>query len=379
MAPDSHRTDPSSPSSRTAPRRTRAAGRRAARLSSSQVWRLQSMRSEPSVSLLLTTTPATRLDQSERARLRALHHEALERLTAEPAARAAAVAALRVRLDRLVAKAEHVAPDRALALYASAEHAELIVLPIAVPERVVVDATFATRDLVRALHRTPKHLVLLLSAREARLLEGHAEDLAPAPNSKFPLHAGSGDRQLSTPAFLATVDRALAAYRRAHPSPLIVVGAEPTLSAFRGMATSLDRLAGVVRGNHMRASLQRLDALTAPVLEDYLLSRQVEALQLLATRGNEGRAILGIDGAWLIARWGIPEMLAVEHDFFFPARLTADGDGIEAADDVDSPDVIDDLVDELIELVMLRGGWVALVEPGSLPGRSRIALTQRLR
>ena len=49
---------------------------------------------------------------------------------------------------------------------------EVVRLPVPVVDRTVVDPSFATRDLVRSLHRTPRHVVLLLSEREARLLDG---------------------------------------------------------------------------------------------------------------------------------------------------------------------------------------------------------------
>lgn len=58
-------------------------------------------------------------------------------------------------------------------------------------------------------------------------------------------------------------------------------------------------------------------------------------------------------------------------------RLSADGDQVTAAADVEAPDVIDDLVDELIELVLDRGGWVALARDGSLADHDRVALTVR--
>ena len=72
-------------------------------------------------------------------------------------------------------------------------------------------------------------------------------------------------------------------------------------------------------------------------------------------------------------------MLAVEEDFFYPARLAPDGDSLIPADDVDHPDVIDDVVDELIEIVLGRGGWIALLPPGHLPEGTHLALTLRRR
>ncbi len=72
-------------------------------------------------------------------------------------------------------------------------------------------------------------------------------------------------------------------------------------------------------------------------------------------------------------------MLAVEEDYFYPARLDSVGDGLIPAEDVDHPDVIDDVVDELIEIVLSRGGWIALLEPGRLPAGGHLALTLRPR
>jgi hypothetical protein len=83
--------------------------------------------------------------------------------------------------------------------------------------------------------------------------------------------------------------------------------------------------------------------------------------------------------AWLAARRERPEMLAVEEGLFFPARVSEDGDLLEPATDVEHPDVIDDAVDELIELVLDRGGWVALVEDGALAEHGGVALTLRTR
>ena len=70
---------------------------------------------------------------------------------------------------------------------------------------------------------------------------------------------------------------------------------------------------------------------------------------------------------------------AVEEGFFHPARISADGDTLVAADDPEEPDVCDDAVDELIETVLSRGGWVALLADGTLPPDARVALALRQR
>ncbi len=342
---------------------------------------LQSMTSYPSVSLLMPTRPG-RLDREQSARLGTLRDEAARRLRDEVrhgSGRMFSADRVLEEIDALLVRAGELQLDRGLAVYASEHHAQLQVLPVEVRERAVVDPTFATRDLVRALHRTPRHLVLSLSGREARLFEGHLGALEPAGTSKFPMSAAADaqGRKERPAAFLRRVDHALGAYLRLRPAPVVVVGAEPTLSRFCQSSVNLGRLAGKIAGNHVSTPLPRLADLVAPHLEAYLASRQEEALALLEQRRGQDRAVLGVEAVWLAARWERPEMLAVEDDFFFPARLSPDGDSLQAADDVEHPDVIDDVVDELVEGALARGAWVALVEPGRIPDGQRVALTLR--
>jgi hypothetical protein len=345
-------------------------------VSANTVLVLQSMTTYPSVSLLMPTRPG-RLDKEQAARLQVLRHSVARRLRQEGVV---GVDAMLTELDRLITLASDVSLDQGLALYVNESHAQLLVLPVDVQERAVVDPTFATRDLVRALHRTPRHVVLVLSAREARLFDGQVGALGPADTSKFPMTArNDAQRRESAEAFLKRVDQALGAYLRLRPAPIVVIAAEPTLSRFEQTSVNLARLAGKVAGNHISTPLPVVADLVAPHLEGYLASRQDEALALLEQRRGQDRAVLGLPSVWLASRWERPEMLAVEVDFFYPARISPDGDSLRAADDVEHPDVVDDVVDELVEQVLARGAWVALVEPGRIPDDQRVALTTRRR
>lgn len=367
-----------------APRPTRSASDRPSRtpslfprqpLTADTVLALQDYRAYPSVSLLLPTRPGPQLDAADRARLDALVRQARRRLTDEGVAGGDVLADV---LTEVAARLEGPV-DRAVALFASTARTARVDLPVEVVERCVVDPTFATRDLVRALHRTPRHVVLLLAADQARLLDTTGGSLTEVTTG-FP--RVDPDHRPGTPArprFLREVDDALDAYRRVHPAPLVLAAAQPTLSAFRKISRNTARLAGCLTGNHLNTPPAQLRDHIRRMLEDYLRSRQAEALDLLAMRTADGRAVHGIDAAWLAARWERPEMLAVEEGFFHPSRVSPDGDTLMPADDPEEPDVCDDTVDELIETVISRGGWVALVADGALAQEGRIALTLRRR
>lgn len=226
---------------------------------------LQVIRDYPAVTLLMCTTPATVMTRDDATALRGMARRAAERLRREDlgAVEGAVIAAM----ERLTAQAATGPTSTAIAVYASRATAEIHRLPVSVRDRVVIDPTFATRDLIRALHRTPRHVVLVLTSREARLLE------------------------------------------------------------------------------------------------------------LLDRRTSARRVASGMPAVWLAARRERPEMLAVEEGLFYPARDSPDGDVLTPAGDVEHPDVVDDAVDELIELVLVRGGWVALVADRALAAHERVALT----
>jgi hypothetical protein len=297
---------------------------------------LQSVRSYPCVSLLLSTTPAPVMAGPDADRLRGLLGQTRQRLRAEGDKRAAAP--VLEALERLVGEAVTGPTSQALAVFAGAHTATTLHLPVDVRERAVVDPTFATRDLVRALHRTPRHLVLVLSSRDARLFEGVGNDLRPARSASFPmLNPRDREDASGTAAFFRTVDRALGTVLRVHPAPLVLAGPARSLSAFQSLSGNLGRLAGTIPAFVANEPLSQLAARTRPILEQYLLSRQEEALRLLDRRTGAKRAVSGMTGAWLAARSERPEMLAVEQGLFFPARLSSDGDLIIPATDVEHP------------------------------------------
>ncbi len=357
-----------------------------------EVVTLQSVRGYPCVSVLLSTVPAPRMPRESAARLGALVDRAVARLEAEGPRDA--VRALGDRLEELATDAAERPTRAAVALFAAQGVSSSWSLPVDVVDRTVVDPTFATRDLVRSLHRTPRHVVLVLTDGEARLFDGAGDVLLPALGAAFPLrrdrtaprgrgrprggaaHAGravEGDDET----FLRAVDAALGTYLRLHPAPLVLAGTRRTAATFVRLSRNTGRLAGVLHGSHARTSPALLATLVRPVLENYLRSRQDEALALLDRRLGTSRTATGMQAVWLAARTERPEMLVVDSSFFYPARLSEDGDLVVPATDVDHPEVVDDVVDEVIEVVLQRGGWVALVDPGGLDAHGRIALTLR--
>lgn len=153
--------------------------------------------------------------------------------------------------------------------------------------------------------------------------------------------------------------------------PLLVVGAEPTLSRFLDRTRHVTRIEGVIR----RAPSPKLDALSqivAPAVAEVLGKRRLLAFTALERAVGAGTATSGIDQVWRLAHRGAGGLLLVEEGFEHPASIAEDRTLILAANPT-APDVVDDVVDDVIELVLEAKGRVELVPDGTLKDHDRIA------
>jgi len=336
----------------------------------------------PSVTVLLDTTPAQRMTTADAARLQELVAEAERQLGARGAIGAGSIIA---ELKVLADSAATSPTGRAVALFAGRAVQRGYRLPEPVDAAVVVEDTFRTRDLLRTLHRTPPHLLLVVRGTFAQLYRAYADTLMPLPSPDFPMQLAapglglleSGEEVLEE--FVKRVDRALGRARRRHPAPLIVAGdAEPVQRLLR-RGRNLDRLAGVLTGQEV-SDPRALHLAARESLEEYLRFRQDEALLLLeeARRTQPDTLVTGVEAAWHAMRHGaLPLMMVVEESFRFPAVV--DGDVVRRLDWLHAPEMAPrgshtDLVDDLIELVVDHGGWVAFADDDRLRAHGRVAL-----
>jgi len=117
--------------------------------------------------------------------------EGLKRLRSEFKKRE--VAALVQHLNRLVDRVDGEHSLEGLALFASREIATALQLPLRPRARVVIDATFATRDLVDSLNRSPRYRVLVLTETPTRLFDATTNVLTEDRTKPFPMvHKGPG-------------------------------------------------------------------------------------------------------------------------------------------------------------------------------------------
>jgi hypothetical protein len=351
------------------------------------------MRGYPLLSLLLPTHRTAPANLQDPIRVRNLIKEATDRLLAEFYKRD--IEPLLTRLEALAAQIDYYHTLDGLALYVSQDLALKFYLPFPVRERVIIDETFATRDLVYALHHSPRYWVLTLSGRLVRLYEGLRETLVEVTDYGFPKtspwHEGSRElsddtdvdmsahRDLRYRQFFDQVDSTFGQLVATDPLPLIVAGTDRNLAFFDRVSNHKRLIIATLCGNHSVTPVHKLAEQVWPSVQNHLRSQRQDALDALGVAVGAQMHAAGIGPAWRAGQEGRGTVLLVEEDYHYPARLDASGLQLSSAGDPTAPDVIDDAVDELIEIVLAKGGQVVFVDNGALEAHQRIAMILRFR
>lgn len=356
----------------------------------SELKQLQGHQDYPSLSLIAPTHRTAPANKKDRIVVKNLAAEGLERLQGEFKKRE--VAALVQNMNRLIDRVDWAHLLEGLALFASRDVATAVHLPFRPKARVVIDATFATRDLVFSLNRSPRYRVLVLTEKPTRLFEATTNVLTEHTGKPFPMiHKGPGGasrlpggqginrsavRDESHRQFFRKVDDALAVIQKEDHLPVVVVAVDRYQAFYQAVTKDLDAIVGVVSGSHDDPNPAALGKLVWPVFKSGSTLRRTRALVRLDEAVGLNRHASGIDQVWRAAFEKRCQILLVETGFEHPADLDPQGDrllpygGRGAA-------ALDDAVDEVIEKVIADGGEVFFYDPGVLDVHQQIAAVLR--
>ena len=352
--------------------------------------RLQQVRGFPAVSILVSTSPAERLVETDVATLDRLIAQTLDRLRAEGNGSADE---LGPRLRSLADRAAGSPTEHALALYGHAQHAESVRLPMPVQNRAVVAETFATGDLVMACRHAPHYLLLLLGDATTRLFDGYGPRLEERNPEEFravnPWRGATDLRRVGWDveasvayaarqrSYLRRIDSALDGIEPSGPGTLILAG-DPTLSAtFLDVTGHPERVVGRVPCDALRTGLDAIGRLAGRLVTTHTSRREQTSLAALRSADERGSVAGGIADVWPAAIRGEGETLLIEESMIFPARISGDGLGLRPAAPKGGRGVVADVIGELAWAVTFYGGDVVVVSPGTLTAFNGVALVLR--
>lgn len=279
-----------------------------------------------------------------------------------------------------------------------------------VPELSVVADSFHIKPLIRILQSSDRYQVLGLNRREVKLFEGNRDaldEIEPAPGVPRTNTDALGDEltephltvasygtgaagpamrhghgakkdevDLDTERFFRAVDRAvLEHHSRPSGLPLILAALPEHHSLFRQVSQNSFLVAEAVDIHPDAISGEALRERTWRVLEPQYLARLATLVDEFGKKKSNG---LGSDDAALIAEAAAAGRVAtvlIEDERHVPGRIDQVSGRVEFGE-LAHPEV-DDLLDDIGELVLKKGGQVVVVPAERMPTQTGIAAIYR--
>ncbi|MFY7667646.1 MAG: hypothetical protein ACOVQG_02820 [Crocinitomicaceae bacterium] len=266
-----------------------------------------------------------------------------------------------------------------LILFVSENVSKFMHLPIQVENRVVIDSSFATRDLVRTLHMKTNYYVLIFSEYKARLLEAFDETLIKEYRSPFPIENSdlfsSNTNELKNAnrqqhlllEFYNRIDKAVNEIRNNNPKPILLCSQATNCAEYLKVADLKDTIfPDFMKGNklYMEANDIIRDAWQIVRIQQFEKNRlrKYELDEAL----SRGQYISDANEIWQATSEGRIRTVFIEETLFRPARIDNNTITFVTEEERNKPGVVDDIYDEIIEASMNSGAEVVFLPKGEL-------------
>ena len=292
------------------------------------------------------------------------------------------------KLKALANSIDHSHNLEGLVLFVNDSVSEAIRIPVKVTDRVVIDGTFATRDLVRAFHQQQSYYVLVLSRQNARLIEASSDRLVDEIKGDFPMDCGSlytTDKDELTRAkgtdnlieeFFNRVDKAFQAHWKKKPLPLVLVSEKRNHDHFLKV-TDNDRIVVTLDRNRDKEKSHHIISDAWPEVKEAFAQKNARRIEELGRAVGAQKFLSDFNDIWRAVHDGRGQTLFVQVGLFQPAKI--DGDGILLLEEREQQNqgFIDDVIDEMIGINLQSGGDTVFLEKGALADFQGLALIVR--
>lgn len=283
------------------------------------------------------------------------------------------------KLSALAKQIDHSRNLDSLLIFVNHDVAEYSRLPIKVVDRVIIDDTFATRDLVRSIHDQSHYYILVLSQEKGRLIEALNDQVIKEFGAPFPMentqfltrdkaeYAVDAKHTNLIAEFFNRVDKEVNAVRNKNPLPVLLCTVEENYGQYLKVADHKERFyKTVLNKNKISEKAQDIVMEASKMIEDYNDKMNNERKSELMTAVSENKFLSDTNEIWKAISEGKIQTLFIEEGLFQSAILK-DGE-IEYISENHRTDanVIDDIYDEMIELNMKFGGDVVFLPKGEL-------------
>ncbi len=269
-----------------------------------------------------------------------------------------------------------------LALFVNRDIAEFIRMPVKVENRVVIGDNFATRDLIRMLHKEVNYYILVLSREKARLIEAVRDKEIREIHNGFPMGnsytvPGEGklfNRETSLVLeFFGNVSSQLDDVQHDKHLPVFICTDESNYSDYLKAANQKENISGVIEGNRDNEDPHNIVESAWPVVEKWHQEKNQKLLKELTKNAGAGDFETDLNEIWKAIIEGKGRTLYVKEGFIQPAKL----ENNKITPTSDNHANVDDIIDEMIEKNQDLGGDTVFVSDDELKEYNDVVLLKR--
>ncbi len=339
--------------------------------------KLKDIVSENCVTIIMNTHRTSPDNKKDALTLKNLMKEAETRLTADMNKRGGWN--MIERLQKLAEKIDHTYNLDSLILFVNEDVAEFTRMAIPVEDRVIIDDTFATRDLIRSMRMETNYFVLVLSQKKVRLIEAVNDGVVREIGAPFPMKndlfdtANRVDLSDSTrqtnlrEEFFNKVDKAVNAVRNEHHIPTLICGVEENYHVYLRVADDKRGFYDTyLNQDRIEEKAHAIVSESWEVVRKYTINRNDARKEELRKAVSANQFLSDTNDIWRAIRNGRVETLFIERGLFQPAVMEGEEIVYVPESDRTKKGVIDDIYDEMIEENMRFGGDVVFLPKGEL-------------
>ncbi|MCM4171984.1 hypothetical protein DHD32_10870 [Arenibacter sp. TNZ] len=338
---------------------------------------LKDIYAESCITIILNTHRTRPDNEKDSITLKNLCKRAEERLLADESKRDAEK--LIQRIQELASQIDHRQNLESLVLFVNEDIAEYIRLPLKVEDRVVIDHTFATRDLVRSMHQAANYFILVLSQQKVRLIEAfnnrvvkEYDDIFPMENTQFystnKAELSNASRQTSLIAeFFNRVDKEVNKVRKENSLPVLICSEQSSYHEYLKIA---DQMQGVfdifLNKNRLDEKAHHIVKDAWKIVKEHLINRNNDQKQALIMAVSIGKYLSDVNDIHRAIIEGRVQTLFIEEGLFQPGIMESSTINFVSEEERTKKAVTDDIYDELIETNMNYGGNTVFLPKGDL-------------
>lgn len=335
--------------------------------------RLRATRSGNCITIVLNTHRTHPDSEKDAIVLKNLVTEAAERLSANADKNVAR--ALTEKLETLVKSVDHRENLDSLLLFVNSDIAEIVRLPIAVTERVIIADHFSTRDLVRNINLKTDYYVLVLNKDEAKLIEAHNDRVVRESINPFPVQNADHRKTFSAQAkdtnragdliseFFNFVDKELNKVRNENPLPVLICSDESNYYEYLKIADQQDSiLPEFLNRSRQHEKAQAIVADAWPIVQQYTQNKNDARKSELLQAVNDQKFLSDTNDISHAIAAGRVQTLFLEHDLHQSATMDNSQEQTASAGAASTGDIYDELIARHMDL----GGEVVFLPQGAL-------------